>query len=124
MERIAAHYIYAPPQKVYKLHYVELDENKQLHKISPLEKEVSGTAFFNGILILSKTEIQTDWLLNRLKEDDFPEETTIFDFLNSFNREEIRQQDAVFLYLLDGINLTTTKLRTDNGRCNCHIQRL
>lgn len=53
MKRFAAHRIFISPQEVYSLHYVELDDQSYLKGIYPLEKEVAGTAFYNGTLFLS-----------------------------------------------------------------------
>ena len=50
MRRIASHYIYW--RQFYRLHYVELNDNGVLAGIFPLEGEIAGTEFYDGILIL------------------------------------------------------------------------
>ena len=49
MRRIASHYIYW--RQFYRLHYVELNDNGVLAGIFPLEGEIAGTEFYDGILI-------------------------------------------------------------------------
>lgn len=48
MRRIASHYIYW--RQFYRLHYVELNDNGVLAGIFPLEGEIAGTEFYDGIL--------------------------------------------------------------------------
>jgi hypothetical protein len=50
MKRFAAHYVFRFPDELLKLHYVELEEDNRLRGIFPLEKEMAGTVFYNGIL--------------------------------------------------------------------------
>lgn len=50
MRRIASHYIYW--RQFYRLHYVELNDNGVLAGIFPLEGEIAGTEFYDGILNL------------------------------------------------------------------------
>ena len=50
MRRIASHYIYW--RQFYRMHYVELDESGILTGVFPLEGEIAGTEFYDGILIL------------------------------------------------------------------------
>lgn len=50
MRRIASHYILY--QHCYRLHYVELDERNVVVSLRPLQEEISGTAFYDGILLL------------------------------------------------------------------------
>ena len=50
MRRIASHYIYW--RQFYRMHYVELDDSGILTGVFPLEGEIAGTEFYDGILIL------------------------------------------------------------------------
>ena len=50
MRRIASHYILY--QHCYRLHYVELDERNVVVALHPLQEEIAGTAFYDGILLL------------------------------------------------------------------------
>jgi hypothetical protein len=51
MKRLAAHYIYLSPDKILKLHYVELDDENHLLGIFPLKEEIANTEFYTGVLI-------------------------------------------------------------------------
>ena len=125
MKRISAHYIYFPSGETYKLHYAELDDNNCFKGVFPLEKEISGTAFFTGILILLKEDISPSILLNKLKElNKSYLDKTVFELLDQLSFDKFKEEDTVFLYLLDGIDLLTTKLSTNNSSCNGYIQRL
>lgn len=49
MRRLASHYIWY--KKVYRLHYLEIDDEGCFQGIYPLKEEIAGTQFYNGILI-------------------------------------------------------------------------
>jgi len=111
MKRFAAHYIFIPSFQFHKLHCVELDENNCLQNIFPLEKETANTSFFNGILIFSKQELSAEIFLKTLKDEaqkhsDF----SVFELLKKQNLSEIKKNDFVFVYHLDGINLFSLKV--------------
>ena|GEM_PF-864821 len=111
MKRFAAHYIFIPSHQFQKLYCVELDENNCLQNIFPLEKETANTSFFNGILIFSKQELSAEIFLKTLKDEaqkhsDF----SVFELLKKQNLSEIKKNDFVFVYHLDGINLFSLKV--------------
>jgi hypothetical protein len=125
MKRIASHYIFFPPDEAFKLHYIELDDNDRFQGIFPLNKEIAQTSFYNGILLPFKQEISIECLMQILKtEEQANPEKTIFQLLGNRNFPEIRKNDRVFLYLLNGIDLLTAKFRTGNGCGDSYIQRL
>ena len=125
MKRISAHYIYFPLGKTYKLHYVELDNNNRFKGVFPLEKEISETSFFTGILILLKENIAPSVLMEDLTElNKCFLDKTIFELLDYLSFSKIKEKDEVFIYLLDGIDLLTTKFGTNNCSRNSYIQRL
>ena len=43
MRRIAAHYVWC--KQVYRMHYIELDDNGAFHGVYPLNEEIAGTAW-------------------------------------------------------------------------------
>ncbi|MCD7848817.1 MAG: hypothetical protein LUH63_03185 [Parabacteroides sp.] len=49
MRRVASHYIYW--KQFYRMHYAELDDRGVLVGVFPLEEEIAGTEFYDGILI-------------------------------------------------------------------------
>lgn len=48
MRRIAAHYIYW--KELLPLHYIELDDNDLFIGVFPLNEEIAGTEFKDGII--------------------------------------------------------------------------
>lgn len=48
MRRVASHYVYW--NGLFRMHYVELDDAGCLTGIYPLEGEIAGTEFYDGIL--------------------------------------------------------------------------
>ncbi len=50
MKRFASHYIFW--QTAIRLHYVEVDNNYLLKGVFPLDKELSSTAFYNGVIVV------------------------------------------------------------------------
>ncbi|MDR0505954.1 MAG: hypothetical protein LBH32_03930 [Dysgonamonadaceae bacterium] len=125
MKSFAAHYIYLPVCKIYKLHLITIDDSNRLKTICPLEKETAGIAFFNGVIIvLNKNDYSTaNELINILNGKYYPE-VSIFELLARLPLKEICLGSSVALYHLDGIDLSSAKFRADNSRSNCHIQRL
>jgi hypothetical protein len=125
MKRFASHYLFFPPNEVFKLHYIELDENNCFQGIFPLEKEIAQTSFHNGILLPFKQEISPKHLLLILKgKEQTNPEKSIFQLLEDQYFPEIGKNDAVFLYILNGIDLLTAKFCTSNSRSNSYIQRI
>ena len=125
MKRISAHYIYFPSEKTYKLHYVELGDDNRFKGVFPLEKEISGTAFFTGILILLKEDISPSVLMDELRElNKSYINKTIFELLDQLSFSKLKEAEEVFIYLLDGIDLLTTKFGTNNRSRDSYIQRL
>jgi hypothetical protein len=127
MKRFAAHYLFLPGDKRYKLHSVELDEANCLTEINPLDKEIAATSFFNGIvLIVNKHTFSSPADLVALLEDtlqQFPG-TPALEWMEHLPLKTVNKECPVELYHLDGIDFLPTKFRTDNGGRHCHVQRL
>lgn len=125
VKRFSSHYIFLPPSHIFKLNYLEINDKGQINCIQKLNHEISNTAFFNGILIISKEELNTNLLIEYLqKEKKKNPDNSVFDLLEEQNFSELKKEDSVFLYILDGINLLTTKLGTCNSRSDCYIKRI
>ena len=121
MKRYAAHYILVQPCCVLKQHYIELDDNNFMLKIAPLTEEIAGTAFYDGILFPPNNEIDKKTLHKIFKQkNNFSVTEALFQsgLIASGN------QQAVFIYQLTGINLSSPELSTNDCCCRCHIQRL
>lgn len=129
MQRIAAHYIYC--SRVYRMHYLEVDDRGCLQGIYPLEEEIAGTAFYAGILIpvpvnenyasaeaFVYSVVKNPTLCKGSKESVFKA------FAESRITEDITPGTPVRLFLFHGISLTTPELGADNRSGNGYIQRL
>lgn len=111
------------------MHYVELDDKGMLVGVFPLESEIAGTEFYDGILIPVAVDakiahchaIQIPLPCN-------PNSTTIDAISDALAKEDVSEgvepEACVQLLLLNGIPLTAAKFSTDNSCCNGHIQRL
>ena len=121
MKRYAAHYILLSPDKIFKQHYIELDDNNKIARIAPLTNEIEETSFYNGILFPSTKEVSTQTLIDLEIKGDF---MLVADTLFNSNIIASEYAEGIFIYHLDGINLFSPELCTSNGCGDCHIQRL
>jgi hypothetical protein len=126
IRRVASHYIFW--HHIYKLHYVELDEDDCFLGIYPLEQEIENTKFYDGILILSLPEKaasvpqQISFIKGESMIDHEASLTNALAYHDCSTGVEIGSRIA--LLLLEGVSLTATELRTDNRSCNGYIKRL
>ncbi len=126
IRRVASHYIFW--HHIYKLHYVELDEDDCFIGIYPLEEEIENTKFYDGILILSLSEKaesiphQISFIKGEITTDREISLTNALACYGCSTGVEIGSRIA--LLLLEGVSLTTTELCTDNCSCNGYIKRL
>ena len=144
MRRIASHYIYW--RQFYRLHYVELNDNGVLAGIFPLEGEIAGTEFYDGILILVPIPALDAGAQEnkRCHQDSYSDTSFVIP-------SQVREQGAfgmlpgeqlagalerqgfagiaeagspVCVLLLGGIPLATAKFGADDSRSDGYIQRL
>ena len=52
VKRFSAHVVFLPPDTVLKMHVIEVDENNRLQAVFPLEKEIAGTEFYSGGIVI------------------------------------------------------------------------
>jgi hypothetical protein len=127
MKRFAAHYLFFPGRRLYKLHWIELDDAGKIRNINPLEKEIAGVSFYNGILLVVREHAfsSADEALRMLEDMrlEFPE-TPPLELLERLPLTEPGEETPVELYHLDVPDLLPAKLGTDNSRRHSHIQRL
>ncbi len=134
MKRLAAHYIVLPGNRIYKQHYIVLDDQDCICGVHPLNQEVAGTEFYNGLLfpIFRNFETTGAGILEELKslQNEHPE-SSVFELLQYFFQSNevcfpgfTGEDSPVFIFRLDGINLPASKLCADNGSCHAYIQRL
>lgn len=108
MRRFAAHYVWF--KDVCPLCYIELDDERFFNGVYPLDEEIAGTAFYDGVLI---PVLSSDPVAN------------IGELVANWRTltQKIGRGDKVFIYHLSGIPLTSAKLGADYGRGNGHIER-
>ena len=88
------------------MHYIELDDNGVFHGVYPLNEEIAGTAFYDGVLVpvlssepaIGFKQVMGSW--PALTEKITPG------------------------YRFSGIPLASAKLGTDHGCSDSHIERL
>ncbi|RHO67795.1 hypothetical protein DW083_17010 [Parabacteroides sp. AF48-14] len=127
MRRVASHYIYW--KQFYRMHYVELDDKGVLTGVFPLEEEIAGTEFYDGILFpvvktgekfhAHETKIPCPW------NNNFMGMESGFDVCRELGLPQAAGiGEPACLLLLNGISLTAAKLGTDDGCRNGYIKRL
>jgi len=125
IRKVASHYIFW--HRLYKLHYIELDENGIFRGIYPLKEEIGNTEFYNGILILSCFKATGLVSLQACFEKGEP---LPYDICLSRNLDRIGYSKGVEvgsrinLLLLEGVRLTAPEFSTNHGCCNGYIKRL
>lgn len=95
MRRVASHYVYY--SQLHRMSYVELTDGNLFAGVYPLEEEIAGTEFYDGILV--PVAYNNTKLLP----------------------EKIDPGTPVRLFLLNAVTQTATELPTDNSRSNSHI---
>lgn len=127
MRRVASHYVYW--HRLYRMHYVELDESGALVGVYPLEAEIAGTEFYDGMIVPVLPGA-----------DLFPHDSFLFPLQwNSTSTameimiQKLEAEQAstgvdtgvpVQLILLSGISLTAPEFGTNNRCCNGNVKRL
>ena len=120
MRRIASHYIYW--NSFFPMHYVELDEEECLAGVFPLEEEIAGTEFYDGLLILASI---STLCTGERGAFDMRRGETLAEALERQGFTPISRTGLpVCLLLLSGISPATAKFGADDGRGDGYIQRL
>ena len=126
MRRIASHYVYW--KQLLRMHYVELDEKENLVGVFPLNGEIAGTEFYDGILVPALAEgekmdrqgIEFSWAGNK--------NSLGIEFLTAALQKltlpKPAEKGLPTQVLLVTLPLTSAKLSADNSRCNGYIKRL
>lgn len=126
MRRIASHYVYW--KQLLRMHYVELDEKENLVGVFPLNGEIAGTEFYDGILVPTLAEgekmdrqgIEFSWAGNK--------NSLGIEFLTAalqkLDLPKPAEKGLPTQVLLVTLPLTSAKLSADNSRCNGYIKRL
>ena len=121
MQRFASHYIVG--QQIYKLHFIELDEERCIKDISPLTEEIAGTAFFDGLIIPVSISKQKQWdnLWKDIQKENPIDYPSLFQTINRIELPLFSTQESVRLFQIRMNPLTASELRTNNSSSNSHI---
>lgn len=127
MRRVASHYVYW--NELFRMHYVELDDAGCLAGIYPLEGEIAGTEFYDGILFpvveggkifhADGTKIPCRW-----KCGSMPVESASDAYRKLGLPQAAEIGKAAVLLLLGGVPLAAAEFGADDGCCDGYIQRL
>lgn len=127
MKRFASHYIFL--KTAFRLHYVEVDDNYLLEGVFPLDKELSSTAFYNGVIVVLPASSGLDEaslfeILVTLQKT--APQATVPELLGRYLIPwgETKHGQPVTLFLLHGITLPAAEFGTDYRGSNGYIQRL
>lgn len=123
-KRFAAHYIFLGEGKIYKQYYLELGDNNDIEGVYPLETEIEGTVFHNGILfpVSDKWNLHPVEILDRLQELSqlYPEDS-VFRLLEYSGWVCDERDIPVHLFQLDGIDLVAAKFELNNRNYNPQV---
>ena len=112
-KRFAAHYVFYG-QALY-MYYIEIQDGL-FAGVFPLDEELAGTAFFDGILLplpVSMEREAVDAVLSYLRREHLP--LTWENFSSGFpGNELIGENDPVRLFLLDSHRYSSSELSTNN----------
>lgn len=127
MRRVASHYIYY--RHLFRMHYVELDDDGCLSGIYPLTEEIAGTEFYDGIVIPVPQKNAPLFLENRqlfLKDEGgFTDTEALLEGMAlSGVWNTTADREPFLLFLLDRSALSAAEFSTDNSCCNRYIKRL
>ena len=131
MRKIAAHYIRLLSGELPKrLHYLILTDDGAFCDCQALVQEIESVPFYNGILFCTyqKNDITPSSLLHEFRQiqAEHPDMTAfqVMDLSKLLIADITVYRQPVDVFVLDGLDLTSPKFSTNNGSCNCHIQRL
>lgn len=126
MRRVASHYIYW--NGFLRMHYVELDNDGCLVGVYPLEGEIAGTEFYDGILFpvvevggefhACGTKVPCLW------NKSFMQMEPGFDACRELGLPQAAGIGEPACLFLLSIPLTTAKFGADDSRSDGYIQRL
>ena len=138
VKRFAANYIAC--QSVDRLHYVEVTSGSVLNGVFPLEKELAGTSFLNGVIWVVPAalgwEVADVWsrltaIHQHMPDASVPEMLKVLiDTLAVPTVGELPatylpvQGKSVSLFLIRGIRLSAAEFGANNSGGNRYVERL
>ena len=124
MRRVASHFVFWKGWR--RMHYVELSDDGQLLGVEPLQEEIAGTEFYDGILL---PVVASDTVTLRAARFEYPldedpagcRRAAVNAILSAYHWTLPEPGDKVSLWSLQ---LSPAEFGTDNGCGNGYIQRL
>ena len=127
MKRFAANYIAC--RSVDRLHYVEVTSGSVLNGVFPLEKELAGTSFLNGVIWVVPAalgwEVADVWSRLTAIHQQMPD-ASVPEMLKVLISSEqlVAEGEPVSLFLIRGIRLSAAEFGADNSSGNRYVERL
>lgn len=127
MKRFAANYIAC--QSVERLHYVEVTSGSVLNGVFPLEKELAGTSFLNGVIWVVPAalgwEVADVWsrltvIHQHMPDASVPEMLKVL--IDTLAVPAVGE--PVSLFLIRGIRLSAAEFGANNSGSNRYVERL
>ena len=127
MKRFAANYIAC--QSVDRLHYVEVTSGSVLNGVFPLEKELAGTSFLNGVIWVVPAalgwEVADVWsrltaIHHQMPDASVPEMLKVL----ISSEQLVAEGEPVSLFLIRGIRLSAAEFGANNSGGNRYVERL
>ncbi|WP_446786747.1 hypothetical protein [Macellibacteroides fermentans] len=127
MKRFAANYIAC--QSVDRLHYVEVTSGSVLNGVFPLEKELAGTSFLNGVIWVVPAalgwEVADVWSRLTAIHQQMPDASVpemLKELIDTLAVPTVG--DPVSLFLIMGIRLSAAEFGANNSGSNRYVERL
>ena len=127
VKRFAANYIAC--QSVDRLHYVEVTSGSVLNGVFPLEKELAGTSFLNGVIWVVPAalgwEVADVWSRLTAIHQQMPD-ASVPEMLKVLisSEELVAEGEPVSLFLIRGIRLSAAEFGADNSSGNRYVEGL
>ena len=127
VKRFAANYIAC--QSVERLHYVEVTSGSVLNGVFPLEKELAGTSFLNGVIWVVPAalawEVADVWSRLTAIHQQMPD-ASVPEMLKVLISSEqlVAEGEPVSLFLIRGIRLSAAEFGANNSGGNRYVERL
>ena len=127
VKRFAANYIAC--QSVDRLHYVEVTSGSVLNGVFPLEKELAGTSFLNGVIWVVPAalgwEVADVWsrltaIHQQMPDASVPEMLKVL--IDTLAVPTVGE--PVSLFLIWGIRLSAAEFGANNSGGNRYVERL
>ena len=127
VKRFAANYIAC--RSVERLQYVEVTSGSVLNGVFPLEKELAGTSFLNGVIWVVPAalgwEVADVWSRLTAIHQQMPD-ASVPEMLKVLISSEqlVAEGEPVSLFLIRGIRLSAAEFGANNSGGNRYVERL